>query len=70
MLTNDAKSNQTLGSANFIAPTGVAVDSIVLQPPPPPPSPPAATTSRTSWTAAKTTDGKVVQFRELDVDAP
>jgi hypothetical protein len=62
-LSNDQKSNQTLGSANFVAPAGVAVTSVVLQPPPLPPDPPAATTSRPGWTATRTADGKVVQFR-------
>ena len=48
-LSNDASSNQTLGSANFVPPTGVTVDAGAL------------TASRTGWNA--TTVGNVVQFR-------
>jgi hypothetical protein len=60
-LSNDASSNQTLGSANFTAPTGVSVQNVVLYPPPSPPANPATSTSRSGWTATKS--GNIVQFR-------
>jgi hypothetical protein len=40
-LSNDASSNQTLGSANFVAPQGVTIDDGAL------------TTSLPGWTATK-----------------
>src|SRR6187401_1759373 len=48
-LTNDALSNQTLGSANFVAPAGVTIDDGPLA------------TSRFGWTATK--NGNRVEFR-------
>jgi hypothetical protein len=48
-LSNDASSNQTLGSANFVAPAGVTFSAGPLG------------TNRTGWTA--TAVGNVVQFR-------
>jgi hypothetical protein len=67
-LTNNNQSTQTLGSANFTAPTGVTVQSVVVQPPPP--VAPNSTTNRAGWTAAKNANGTIVEFRSTSNALP
>lgn len=64
-LTNNNASTQTLGSANFTAPTGVKVTSVILQTTTPP-----TTTNRTGWTAQVQANGAYVAFRSTSNALP
>jgi hypothetical protein len=57
-LKNNAKSNQTLGSANVVAPSGVQITGLVQ-------CPSVAPTSRSGWTVCQGTgaEANVVKFR-------